>query len=48
MARTTPTGMIFVPSAGGRSHSPADLTLHANIVNGTNVLLGTMVRLASS
>jgi N-carbamoyl-L-amino-acid hydrolase len=40
--------MIFVPSVGGRSHSPAELTLPADIVNGANVLLETMLRLSSS
>ncbi len=47
MARLARTGMIFVPSVGGRSHSPAELTLPADLVNGANVLLETMIRLAS-
>lgn len=47
MARMTPTGMIFVPSVGGRSHSPAEFTLSSDIVNGGNVLLATMIRLAA-
>ena len=39
MARLAPTGMIFVPSVGGISHSPRELTRPADCVNGANVLL---------
>jgi N-carbamoyl-L-amino-acid hydrolase len=46
MAPLAPTGMIFIPSVGGRSHSPAELTLWPDILNGANVLLNTMTRLA--
>jgi N-carbamoyl-L-amino-acid hydrolase len=48
MAPLAPTGMIFIPSVGGRSHSPAELTHWPDIVNGANVLLDTMIRLAGS
>lgn len=47
LARITPTGMIFVPSAAGRSHSPAEHTAEADVENGANVLLATLIQLAS-
>ncbi|MGI8721207.1 MAG: Zn-dependent hydrolase [Geodermatophilaceae bacterium] len=47
MARLAPTGMIFVPSRDGRSHSPAEYTDFAAIERGANVLLVTLLRLAS-
>ena len=34
-----PTGMIFVPSVGGASHSPREFTEWEDCVNGANVLL---------
>jgi N-carbamoyl-L-amino-acid hydrolase len=39
MAQLTPMGMIFVPSIGGVSHSPKELTPWGDCVNGANVLL---------
>jgi len=39
MARITRIGMIFVPSAGGISHSPHELTHRGDMANGANVLL---------
>jgi len=39
MARLAPTGMIFVPSVGGISHSPRELTTPEDCTNGANVLL---------
>jgi beta-ureidopropionase / N-carbamoyl-L-amino-acid hydrolase len=48
MATLAPTGMIFVPSVGGRSHCPEELTSWPDVVNGANVLLDTLIRLASS
>jgi N-carbamoyl-L-amino-acid hydrolase len=47
MAHLGPVGMIFVPSVGGISHSPRELTRPADVENGANVLLATVVRLAS-
>jgi N-carbamoyl-L-amino-acid hydrolase len=47
MARLGPVGMIFVPSVGGISHSPRELTRPADVENGANVLLATVVALAS-
>jgi beta-ureidopropionase / N-carbamoyl-L-amino-acid hydrolase len=43
MARLAPMGMIFVPSAGGISHSPKELTSWQDCANGANVLLQTIL-----
>lgn len=48
MAHLAPTAMVFVPSTNGRSHSPAEHTDFAAIERGANVLLATLMRLASS
>jgi N-carbamoyl-L-amino-acid hydrolase len=40
-----PVGMIFIPSAGGISHSPKEFSRPEDIENGANVLLQTLVRL---
>ena len=45
MAKIAPTGMIFIPSAGGVSHSPKEYSKSEDIVNGANVLLHTILRL---
>jgi N-carbamoyl-L-amino-acid hydrolase len=42
-----PVGMIFVPSVGGTSHSPREFTRWDDCVNGANVLLQTVLRLAT-
>jgi beta-ureidopropionase / N-carbamoyl-L-amino-acid hydrolase len=47
MAAVVPAGMIFVPSKSGRSHCPDEDTDPADLVAGANVLLQTVVRLAS-
>lgn len=47
MARAVPTGMIFVPSEDGRSHSPAESTSPAQLAVGANVLLEVLRALAS-
>jgi N-carbamoyl-L-amino-acid hydrolase len=39
MAQLTPMGMIFVPSIGGVSHSPKELTRWEDCANGADVLL---------
>jgi N-carbamoyl-L-amino-acid hydrolase len=39
MAQLGPMGMIFVPSVGGISHSPKELTRWEDCANGANVLL---------
>jgi N-carbamoyl-L-amino-acid hydrolase len=46
LAAVTPSGMIFVPSVGGMSHDPGELTNWEDVVNGANVLLGTVHQLA--
>ncbi len=48
MGRHWPIGMIFVPSRGGVSHSPAEWTAWSDIEAGANVLLKTLVSLAQS
>ena len=45
MAKLGPMGMIFVPSVGGISHSPKELTRWADCANGANVLLETVLRM---
>ena len=45
MARLGPVGMIFVPSVGGISHSPRELSRPADIANGADVLLNALLRL---
>jgi N-carbamoyl-L-amino-acid hydrolase len=45
MARIAPTGMIFVPSVGGVSHSPNEYTRPEDMANGANVLLQTILEL---
>jgi hydantoinase/carbamoylase family amidase len=41
-----PVGMIFVPSKDGASHSPREFTEWEDCVNGANVLLQTVLKLA--
>ena len=45
MALIAPTGMIFVPSKGGISHSPKEFTSAEDMANGANVLLHTILAL---
>jgi len=45
MARLGPVGMIFIPSVGGISHSPREFSHPADIGNGANVLLHTLLKL---
>lgn len=47
MATRTRTGLIFVPSKGGKSHTPAEWTDWQDIFNGANVLLNTLLTLAN-
>jgi N-carbamoyl-L-amino-acid hydrolase len=46
LARLCPSGMIFVPSAGGISHNPAEHTSPEHIEAGANVLLDVLLTLA--
>ncbi len=48
MALLCPVGMIFVPSVRGISHAPEERTESDDIVNGTNVLLDTLLALDES
>ena len=43
IARIAPIAMIFVPSVGGVSHSPNELTRPQDVTNGANVLLHTVL-----
>ncbi len=45
MAQITPAGMIFIPSVGGISHSPKEFSRPADMANGANVLLQTILLL---
>jgi len=46
MAHLGPTGMIFVPSRGGRSHAADEYTSFDAIAAGADVLLATLLELA--
>ncbi len=46
LARICPTGMIFVPSVGGFSHSSKEFTEWESCVDGANVLLHSALLLA--
>lgn len=43
-----PTGMIFIPSVGGISHSPKEYTEWTDIVRGADVLLHTILEIAQT
>jgi N-carbamoyl-L-amino-acid hydrolase len=45
LARIAPMGMIFIPSVGGISHSPKELSHPEDITSGANVLLQAVLRL---
>lgn len=45
MAQLSPMGMIFVPSIGGISHSPGELTNWDQCAQGADVLLGTVLEM---
>lgn len=46
LADLCPVGMIFVPSVDGASHSPREFTKWEDCVNGANILLQAVLRLA--
>lgn len=46
MATLMPMGMIFVPSIGGISHSPKELSSWQDCANGANILFETVMDLA--
>ncbi len=45
IAEIAPVGMLFVPSVGGRSHCPEELTETADLAAGTRALLELLLRL---
>ena len=45
MTRIAPSGMIFVPSVNGVSHSPKEFTSPEDMANGASVLLRTVLAL---
>ncbi len=47
LARICPSAMIFVPSVGGISHNVKEFTSPADLEAGANVLLHTLLQLAS-
>jgi N-carbamoyl-L-amino-acid hydrolase len=46
LASIAPSGMIMVPSIGGRSHCPEEDTSERHLISGANVLLHTVMLLA--
>lgn len=48
MAKVVPTGMIFVPSRDGISHSPKEFTSAEDMAKGANVLLQALLLLDES
>jgi len=48
LATIAPTAMIFVPSIDGRSHCPEEDTAWRDVENGANVLLDTLIALATN
>jgi N-carbamoyl-L-amino-acid hydrolase len=45
LALITPTGMIFVPSVNGVSHSRKEFTSAEDMANGASVLLRTVIEI---
>ena len=48
VAQLAPIAMIFVPSEGGISHAPREYTAPADMANGANVLLRTLLAIDRS
>ena len=48
LARVCPAGMVFVPSAGGISHNPAEHTNPDDLAAGADVLLQVLLELAEA
>jgi len=46
LAHVTDSGMLFIPSMGGRSHRPDEMSHWKDIERGANVLLLSLLRLA--
>ncbi len=47
LASVTDSGMIFVPSPDGVSHSPQECLRWEDLEKGANLLLAALIRLAS-
>ena len=45
MSAITPSAMLLIPSVGGTSHNPRELTRQEDVVNGANTLLHTLLGL---
>ncbi|MFC2156828.1 Zn-dependent hydrolase [Acidobacteriota bacterium] len=45
MAKISPTGMIFIPSVGGISHSPREFSKKKDCTNGANILLQSFLKI---
>ncbi len=45
VARFAPMGMIFIPSRGGISHSPEEVTPWQDVANGAEVLYRALLLL---
>jgi allantoate deiminase len=48
MASAADTGLVFVPSKGGRSHCPEEWTDYGQIKKGVDVVLGAVLSLAKT
>ena len=47
MAALAPVGMVFIPSRGGKSHSPEEWSALADIEAGANLMLHAIHKLAA-
>lgn len=47
MSAVTPSAMLFVPSVDGISHNPRERTRDEDVINGANVVLHALLKLAS-
>ena len=45
MAIIVPSGMIFIPSVDGISHSPKEFSTDEDVYKGANILLNTILKL---
>jgi N-carbamoyl-L-amino-acid hydrolase len=48
LAGTADVGLLFVPSVGGLSHCPEELTLSADVIAGVQALAAGWLRLATA
>jgi beta-ureidopropionase / N-carbamoyl-L-amino-acid hydrolase len=45
LSRLCPTGMVFIPCLGGRSHRPEEWASKQHVGNGSDTLLQTLIEL---